>query len=151
MAKEQRTAQRGEQRLTRHPRSENRFHIDPAMIPDGSSYEWKRLSVFDKEDRQHQVHLARNHWVPVPAGRHPELSGEAPDSKKSIVIDGLILMERPSYLTDEAHEEDQRNAFDQVGTQMQRLQQTEPGTFERDTPQVKRSVEPLVVPDDMQE
>lgn len=152
MAKEQRSAQRGEQRLTRHPRSEDRFRIDPSMIPDGQSYEWKRMTLMGKEDHQHQVHLARNHWTPVPAGRHPALSGvpgmDHADANKAIIVDGLILMERPAYLTEEAYEEDQRNALGQVGTQLQRLGQSEPGTFERDTPVVNKTVERMAVPDD---
>lgn len=148
---EQRADQRPEPpRLTRHSRSLDRFFIPPEIIPQGTSYEWKRMSVFGKEDTQHQVHLARNHWKPVPAGRHPELSGGVAGDERPIVIDGLILMERPKYLTDEARAEDQFNANRQVAQQLERLDQIEGigKDFEQTRPSVVRTYERNAVPDD---
>jgi hypothetical protein len=111
----------GKERLVRHSRTADRFYVDPARIPDGMSYEWKRQTYVGKEDRTYQTMLAGNHWTPVPASRHPEITDEGGD--KQIIVDGLTLMERPKYLTDEAHAEDKQQARRQVGDQMERLQQ----------------------------
>ena len=145
-----RAPQRIDPNLKRFSRSTNRFEVDPAVIPEGWSYEWKRFSVYGQEDRQHQVFVQRNHWKPVPAGRHPEISGESPDSTKPIIIDGLMLMERPAYLTQQAREEDLQNAIGQHNAQMQRLDQID-GIGPDAKPQqanVNRNWERSAVPDD---
>lgn len=99
----------GKRRLTRsRKRTEDRFHINRSVIPEGMSYEWKRMSAYGKPDIHHQNSLMDNHWSPVPADRHPNLVVEQ---------DGQILMERPSYLSDEARQED----FDVATSEVQRV------------------------------
>lgn len=147
---EQRGVQRSAPpRLQRHTRSTDRFHVDPASIPDGMSYEWKRHTMLGQEDKQHQIGLAMNHWKPVPAARHPELAGNSV-GEKAIIIDGQILMERPKYLTDEARAEDNANAARQMSDQMQRLEQDIgiSAAFEQRPTEIHRSFERVEVPDD---
>lgn len=133
----QRTEQR-EPQFKIYRDSGDKFHVDPEMIPDGMSYEWKRLSTFGQEDRRHQVNLARNRWTPVPADRHPEIGGDPtlPDKDGRmhphagcIIMDGLILMERPAQITKIVQEDDTRRAKDQVGQQFQRLKLVPDGTM----------------------
>ena len=38
----------------------DRFWVDPAIVPDGWSYEWKRKTIWGKEDPAHEVELARD-------------------------------------------------------------------------------------------
>lgn len=103
-------------------RTDNRFHIPLSMIPPGVSYEWKRASVFGKPDPYHLNGLRENHWTPVPASRHPGILVEQ---------DGQILMERPKYLTDEAHREDFNEAQQQVQIARKDLAQGPDGTLPR--------------------
>lgn len=75
------------------------FYIDPADIPEGWSYEWKRRTVLGAEDPAYQVALARAGWEPVPTSRHPSympMGGDYPFIERK----GMILMERPLEITD---------------------------------------------------
>jgi len=106
----------------RRHRGDDRFAIPKGIVPPGFSYEWKRESVFGKPDPYHQSGLRENHWTPVPAERHPGLL---------VKQDGMILMERPSYLTDEAHEEDFKVAMEQVQIARSGITDTPQGQFTR--------------------
>lgn len=106
------------------------FYVDRTSIPDGWEYEWKRLEVLGKEDPAYQVSLARKGWDPVPADRHPEMMPkEAKD--KIVTRKGMILMERPKELSDEAREIEKKRARDQVRVKEKQLNEAQPGQFER--------------------
>jgi hypothetical protein len=49
------------------------FQVDAATLPDGMSYEWRRVTYAGKEDVRHQARAHRRHWTPVPKKRHPEI------------------------------------------------------------------------------
>lgn len=79
------------------------FQIDLDMIPDGMSYNWKRLdNGYGKPDEAHMARLKRMGWTEVPARRHPELFGDRAKDEPAI-HKGMILMERPIELTQDAH------------------------------------------------
>src|ERR1700685_1506786 len=50
--------------------AQDKFHIDPAIIPEGWSYEYRRHSVLGKDDPSYEVTLAQRGWEAVPADRH---------------------------------------------------------------------------------
>jgi hypothetical protein len=105
--------------------------VDRFIAPDAPedwTYEWKRETVFNKSDPTYDVLVAEQGWTPVPATRHP---GFMPDGSAVIRRDGLILMERPQALTDEARMEDFRAARDVVRTKEQALGNTPVGTMDR--------------------
>lgn len=87
----------------------DKYHVDPAKIPDGWSYEWRTFTVVNKENPQYQVEMQRAGWRPVPAKRHPELM---PKGWKDavVLIDGMMLMERPRAITEFQQERDSRAA-----------------------------------------
>lgn len=101
--------------IWRRMRDDNgdQFHVDPALIPDGWCYEWKRESVYGWEDKQHQVKLNLNGWTPVPASRHDGLF-MSPGHDGPIRREGMILMEIPQALKDEALREERKKANDQL-------------------------------------
>lgn len=116
------------QRLFRtHRRVVDGLQIDRALIPPGFDYEWKRETCFGEHDIDHMTNLQENHWKPVPASRHPNMM---PADKRGGAIHrkGLILMERPSYLTKEAREEDLMLARQQVQVKEDQLGKTPAGT-----------------------
>lgn len=118
------------ERLTRtRKKADDRFHIDPKMVPAGVSYEWKRKSCYGAPDTDHITNLMDNHWAAVPQSRHPNLVTEK---------DGMILMERPEYLTREAQVEDYNEAMGEVIRVSQGLTDTPAGTFTREHPSAKR-------------
>jgi hypothetical protein len=126
----------GERLVRRRSRSDDKYYVHPSKIPAGRSYEWKREQVYGQPDTDHQVNLRENHWTPVPASRHPEMMpiGDTGPVRK----DGMILMERPLYVTQEAREEDYQIAMDQVRAKESQMRNTPGGTFTRDHPSVHR-------------
>lgn len=129
----------------------DKFYIDPRMIPDSWSYEWKTLSVLGKENPGYQVSLAHRGWEAVPRSRHPELM---PENHRGDTIerDGQILMERPLEITEEVRALELRKARDQVRSKEQQLSGAPPGQFERDNKgnsllSVKKSFESIPIPD----
>lgn len=130
----------------------DKFHIPPEIIPEGTTYEWKRLTTMGMEDPGYYVGLREQGWLPVKAENHPEFM--PPDwSKGTIERDGMILMERPSYLTEEARQEDIQAARDAVRMKEAQLGATPHGQMDRVAPALKRQrfSEPIEVPADSAE
>lgn len=102
--------------------AENRFDFDKSKTPPGMTCEWRTRSVMGQPAEEQIISDEMNGWVPVPCSRHPELAGRKPkDPSAPIVRGGLMLMERPKELTDEARMLDNVAAHDQVATQLRRL------------------------------
>jgi len=145
-----RGTQRGavrQERLRRRPVNFDKFYVDPTKIPSHMSYEFKRQFYLGKEDRRHQIDQEMNHWKPVPADRHPEIATEDPEGR-IVMVGGQILMERPSYLTEEARQEDADVARAQRKEQMERLKQEKYGSsFDRVGAKTNRTYEQYI-PDD---
>ena len=128
----QRAEQRSEQRLTLTDANSSRFDIPRHMIPDGMDYQWVSQTILGQPDPRQSVPAAMNHWTPVPMKKHPHLVGPAQAAatpEAAIIVDGLMLCERPSYLTDQRKEQERRAAATQVGDQMARLGQAPEGTL----------------------
>lgn len=107
----------------------DRFNIPVSLIPDGWSYEWKNETVLGQPDVAHQIHMAENGWTPVPASRHPGLF--MPDGEKGAIRrDGMLLMERPNELTEEARYEERVAANNQMQGQQAQLGLSMPVGFE---------------------
>lgn len=129
----------------------DRFYVDPRMIPDGWSYEWKRKTIWGKEDPAHDVEIARLGWEAVPASRHPDMMPKG--NYNTIERDGMILMERPKVLTDEAHNKNLQRARLQVRAKEEQLSQTPDGTLSRTEdprtrPSIKKSFEAMPISDE---
>lgn len=129
--------------------SEDKFYINPEIIPEGWSYEWKRHTTFGKEDPAYQVSLRRTGWDPVPVYRHPELMPAKWNQSDAITRDGMVLMERPMEITIEARERDRKNARDAVRQKEQQLRGAPAGDRSPFEPndrafQIKKSYEPLI-------
>lgn len=127
------------------------FYIPPHYIPDGWSYEWKRKLTMGQEDPAYQVSIARKGWEPVPASRHPSMM---PDGNKYQIIErkGMILMERPLEITEEAQRAERRRAQLQVRHKEEQLNAAPQGQFDRnnkDAPlaRVKKGYAPIAIPD----
>lgn len=126
------------------------FYVDPAAIPPGWDYEWKRRTTLGAEDPAYQVALMRAGWEPVPASRHPEMM---PDRGNFAVIErkGMILMERPKEITDEMRALELRKARQQVRQKEAQLNNAPEGQFGRDhaqvRPKINKSYEAIPIPE----
>ena len=129
---------------------EDRFRINSSEIPEGWTYEWKRKLVLGQPDPAYEVELMRRGWEPVPLDRHPYMM---PPGKgyNTIERDGMILMERPKELTEEARDVEVRKARNQVRQKEQQLASTPDGTMTRDhasaRPSIRKGYEPMAVPE----
>lgn len=128
-------------------RGDDPFYIDPRIVPDGWSYEYKRHQVFGKEDASYQVSLMRQGWEPVPARRHAELMPMG-NAGMTIERDGMILMERPLEVTQAAQAREYRKARSQVGDKEAALAGAPQGQFDRSNKgsplvNIKKSYEPM--------
>lgn len=119
--------------------------------PPGWTYEWKRKLTLGQEDPAHMVELVRMGWEPVPATRHPEMMPGG-WSANTIERKGMILMERPTELVDEAKEIERRRAIGQVRAKEAQLSGAPDGTFTRDhadaKPRINKSYEAMPIPKD---
>jgi hypothetical protein len=89
------------------------FYIDPATIPEGWSYEWKRRTTLGLEDPSYNVQLAQSGWEAVPSDRHPEYMPVG-YTDKNIERRGMVLMERPLEITNQIRARDKREAVSAV-------------------------------------
>lgn len=124
---ETRTAPREERLQRRRRKVDDRFAIDLSIVPRGYVYQWKRASVYGQPDVQHQVDLRENGWRPVPSVRHPNMMPDG--ATGAIEKDGMVLMERPEYLDQEARDEDYNLARAQLDRKNSQLGVTPPGTI----------------------
>lgn len=126
------------------------FYIDQSLIPPGWSYEWKRKTVMGMEDPAYQVQLSRMGWEPVPASRHPSYMPVG-NSYNTIERKGMILMERPMELTEEARSIEARRARDRVRQKEAQLNSAPDGQFSRNHPQaqakISKSYEAIPIPE----
>lgn len=122
-----------------------------AEAPPGWTYEWKTHTVFNKQFPHYTNQLLRGGWQPVPAARHRELL--YPEyTDESIIVDGLMLMERPKELTDRRRLREREKSTNQVRNAEAKLVEAPPGTAPRDAhrqtaPRVGSSVGPIGIPD----
>lgn len=110
----------------------DKFFIPSADIPEGWDYQWKRRKTVGAEDPAYEVATARAGWEPVPAHRHPSYM---PKGWKGgdIERDGMVLMERPKEISDEARARELRDAREQVRQKEAQLNNAPQGQFPRDT------------------
>lgn len=132
----------------------DKFYVYPDMIPEGWAYEWKRRLLLGAEDPSHMVELARSGWEPVPLNRDNKHLAMMPSgwAGNTIERDGMVLMERPSEVVEEARRRLDYLARKQVRDKEAQIAGTPDGTLTRDhaqaRPQIKKSYEALPVPKD---
>jgi len=127
---------------------EDPFALPLDQIPEGSSYEWKRWSVHGQQDPFYISSMRDQGWEPVNPARHP--NWVPPGYKEPHLIKGgMILMERPIELTNEAKSEMNRSARDQVVTAEQRLGLAPKDTMTRDhegvRPRITKEIARMVI------
>ena len=126
------------------------FKLPPA--PAGWTYEWKAKSILGQINHAHMTELYRMGWEEVPTARHPEempLQGSHPVIERK----GMVLMQRPTVIVEEARAMQIAKAKNQVKFKEEQLNgPPEGGLGHRDHAQVKPKIskgyEPIPVPKD---
>lgn len=90
--------------------------------PDGWDYQWRLKAVLGKDEIDQIRQDELNGWEAVPLSRHPELMPRN-WTGGTIEVGGLVLMERPLIFTQEAREEERRNAREAVVTKEMQMRE----------------------------
>ena len=138
--------------LGEEPDGTDEFYIDPNDIPDGWDYEWKARFVMNQEQATHILALRRAGWEEVPTSRHPSympMNSDAPYIERK----GMVLMERPKEITDDARARELRKARLQVRHKEEQLNSAAGGQFDRNNKDqslvnIRKSYESIPVPKD---
>lgn len=117
----------GLRRNDRH--DEDQFFIPMNIVPEGWEYQWIRKAVMGKPDMAHLSNMQENHWEPVPKDRHPNIETDH---------DGMVLMERPKYVSDDARAAQFEKADRAVRSVKLNVNQAPDGTFTRNHPSVNK-------------
>jgi len=123
------------------------FYIPRDIIPESWTYEWKRYTTYNQEDPAYAVQLAREGWEPVPVKRHPQMMPSNWE-KATIERKGMMLMERPTEISEEVRRIDLRRARDQVRIKEGQLAGTPEGTLDRVKPSIKKTFD-MPIPEDL--
>jgi hypothetical protein len=133
---------------------------DPFAVPSDLrekdwDLQWVRASVHGEEDINNQVAMQENGWRPVLANR-PGWDGRFMPRgyKDHIHKQGLVLMERPMILTEEAKREDARKVREQTKQQREQFGLALPKGFTAATPAARQHSgvkigRPEATPDDL--
>jgi len=127
------------------------FYIPKNIVPDGWTYEWKRHTIWNQEDPAYAVQLAREGWEVVPASRHPQMMPSTWE-RNTIERKGMLLMERPSEISEEVRRIDLRRAREQVRIKEAQIAGAPDGTFTRDDPRVRPNIKKtfdMPIPEDL--
>jgi len=89
------------------------FYVDPNIVPDGWTYEWKRFTVLGQEDTGAMLNYRRSGWEEVPMRRHPDMMPIG-SSESFIMRKGMVLMERPQVISKDFEDRMKRKARQQV-------------------------------------
>lgn len=121
------------------------FYVNLEAVPSDISVEWKRWSNVGEENPFYIAHLREQGWEPVNPKEHPDWVPVPPDYKDNVIIkSGLILMERPRELTEEARREMRQLSRRQIIEAEQRLGMTQKGELARQAPQVVKEIGRMV-------
>jgi len=127
--------------------NEDVFFIPLDEIPEGSEYEWKRWSVSGQHDPFYIAQMREQGWEPVNPKRHPNW---VPPGyvEPNIIKNGMILMERPKELSEEARREIRQLSRRQVREAEQRLGKSEANELQRTKPTlIKEMMRPVTIED----
>lgn len=119
-----------------HSNQGDKFFIAASDVPDGMSYQWIAVTVDGAEQRNSMQGFEMNGWRPVKMHRYPGRYGPAllngRKNESPIILDGLMLVERPIELTIEAREEELKAAHQLIRTRNEQFAPKLPGALDRD-------------------
>lgn len=98
----------GKKRHIKH--TDNPFNIDPSIIPEGVSVEWKRWSLNGQTNTSltgdmYISKMKQQGWEVMTADEFPEIMPDNASGSDPILVEGLLLMGRPAELTNAANSE----------------------------------------------
>ena len=98
------------------------FDVPQNFVPTGWEYQWCAVSSYGNTEimRTLLTEFEQNGWRPVQYERHDGFFAQKGKSG-AIIVRGQMLMERPKQMCDDARDEDERNARQQMRDRDQAL------------------------------
>jgi hypothetical protein len=131
-----------------HYATSDKFDVPLHFIPDGWTYQW--LSQATVGQANNNAHFFANGWEPVMSKRHDGVFMQK-GHDGPIIVDGMLLVERPVQLTLEARAEELKAAKSLMRTQNEQFQPKMPGArssrYRGTELRIKRELEEM--PDEM--
>lgn len=125
-----------------HLTDDSRFAIDLTRVPKGYTMEWKRHELMGMRDRRNLVIVRQNHWEPVPHKTQPHIFGHTcTNEDEHVIVDGLGLYMRPTYLNQDAAAEHREETDYQLGQQLEALRLSSRQQVGERYTKIKRTVE----------
>ena len=115
--------------------------------PDGFEYEWKRKTIYGQEDPTYAVELIRQGWEAVPLSRHREMMPHG-WAGETIERGGNVLMERPKVLCERSRLRDKQKTAQELREKEIQLGVAPRGQFDRNSARVRKTFEPMAIPND---
>lgn len=103
------------------------YNLAHGLAPSDAIYQWKSYSIYGQEQKVKQIVYQENGWSAVPATRHPQL----PSMDSLIIHEGLILMEQPKHLYQEARREEEKAHKEQLRSGYESIAKTPSGQMDR--------------------
>ena len=108
-------------------------YLNRDVIPPDTSVEWKLFTAVGQEYPGYLQSMRKQGWEPANPQEHPEWFNLPPNyPHQSVIVEGLIAMERPMWMTQEARQEMREAATEQIAVAKQRLGMTPENTLTRD-------------------
>lgn len=112
--------------------SSDQFHVPDTLHEAGWTMQWVRATCLGKDDPSNITDHMENGWRPVNADRPGFKQYFRTEGSGDIVREGLILMERPAALTEQALQEDYSAAMHERNTQVEEFSLSDlPAGFDR--------------------
>jgi len=91
------------------------FDVPLSFIPNGWGYQWNAVTTYGNSEvfQAQNLEFHQNGWRPVPAARHDGFFMPKGHSGP-VIVRGQMLMERPMALTEEARDEQENLAKQQM-------------------------------------
>lgn len=96
----------------------DKYAVPAGEIPANWSYQWIAESVLNEPQAAAMIDFQQKGWTAVPQERHPNIP---------VRQGGLMLVERPKALTDEARHEEIQEAKDQLRTNVEQFMPNDSG------------------------
>lgn len=126
------------------------FEIPARYRKAGWDYQWEAVKVLNEPvDASVHANLKDNGWRAVQGQEMPDLMPPGDFNGKPVERGGQILYKRPKYLSDQARDELQAKADQQMHDKFASAQMTPAGTAPRHLNKVQTNVEAL--PDDLRQ
>jgi hypothetical protein len=117
-----------------------------AQIATETDFEWKAYETYGKQDYSRLRAYHDQGWRNVPHSMFPDRFAPA-GTEGPVIVNDMVLMERPMRLTVQAREEDYARATRAMRVNRMKMAEAPEGQAPRTTPELRTSREAIEIPE----